>query len=98
MCTRSVPLLELAYLCKKTYHAELTTGQKFNSPEGISKRAMATIDFYKGIKVRSPINRAFCSIPKGSFNRICLRAPGEGLAKMDGHTKLTIDVSVDRVR
>ncbi|KAL1969481.1 hypothetical protein VTN77DRAFT_8919 [Rasamsonia byssochlamydoides] len=27
--------------------------------EGISKRAIATIDFYKGEKVRSPINRAF---------------------------------------
>ncbi|KAI9842915.1 MAG: Transketolase [Sclerophora amabilis] len=29
------------------------------TPEGISKRAIATIDFYKGHKVRSPINRAF---------------------------------------
>ncbi|KAI9754942.1 MAG: hypothetical protein M4579_004478 [Chaenotheca gracillima] len=29
------------------------------TPEGISKRAVATIDFYKGVKVRSPINRAF---------------------------------------
>ncbi|MCJ1465559.1 Transketolase [Pseudocyphellaria aurata] len=29
------------------------------TPEGISKRAVATIDFYKGHKVRSPINRAF---------------------------------------
>ncbi|KAK2821803.1 Transketolase [Arthroderma sp. PD_2] len=29
------------------------------TPEGISKRAIATIDFYKGVKVRSPINRAF---------------------------------------
>lgn len=29
------------------------------TPEGITKRAMATIDFYKGHKVRSPINRAF---------------------------------------
>ncbi|PGH13966.1 transketolase [Polytolypa hystricis UAMH7299] len=29
------------------------------TPEGISKRAIATIDFYKGYKVRSPINRAF---------------------------------------
>ncbi|KAI9804522.1 MAG: hypothetical protein M1825_001421 [Sarcosagium campestre] len=29
------------------------------TPEGISKRAVATVDFYKGINVRSPINRAF---------------------------------------
>ncbi|KAK4861557.1 hypothetical protein LT330_003592 [Penicillium expansum] len=29
------------------------------TPEGISKRALATIDFYKGVPVRSPINRAF---------------------------------------
>lgn len=29
------------------------------TPEGIAKRAKATVDFYKGIKVRSPINRAF---------------------------------------
>lgn len=34
--------------------------QKFEfTPEGISKRAVATVDFYKGAKVRSPINRAF---------------------------------------
>ena len=34
--------------------------QKFEmTPEGISKRAVATVDFYKGTKVRSPINRAF---------------------------------------
>ncbi|EER27073.1 Transketolase [Coccidioides posadasii str. Silveira] len=32
------------------------------TPEGISKRALATIDFYKGYKVRSPINRAFKQI------------------------------------
>ncbi|KAL1960395.1 hypothetical protein VTO42DRAFT_7694 [Malbranchea cinnamomea] len=32
------------------------------TPEGISKRALATIDFYKGHKVRSPINRAFKQI------------------------------------
>ncbi|KAF7162020.1 hypothetical protein CNMCM5623_007391 [Aspergillus felis] len=29
------------------------------TPEGISKRALATIDFYKGQPVRSPVNRAF---------------------------------------
>ncbi|MCJ1418464.1 Transketolase [Xylographa parallela] len=29
------------------------------TPEGISKRAVATVDFYKGSKVRSPIDRAF---------------------------------------
>ncbi|KAI9819712.1 MAG: Transketolase [Thelocarpon impressellum] len=29
------------------------------TPEGISKRAVATVDFYKGVSVRSPINRAF---------------------------------------
>ncbi|KAJ5901897.1 Transketolase C-terminal/Pyruvate-ferredoxin oxidoreductase domain II [Penicillium taxi] len=29
------------------------------TPEGISKRALATINFWKGIPVRSPINRAF---------------------------------------
>ncbi|KAI2451543.1 Transketolase, partial [Ophidiomyces ophidiicola] len=32
------------------------------TPEGITKRALATIDFYKGHKVRSPINRAFQQI------------------------------------
>ncbi|KAJ5904364.1 hypothetical protein N7504_006747 [Penicillium tannophilum] len=32
------------------------------TPEGISKRAIATIDFYKGHNVRSPINRAFQQI------------------------------------
>ncbi|OQD78585.1 hypothetical protein PENDEC_c001G01804 [Penicillium decumbens] len=32
------------------------------TPEGISKRAIATIDFYKGHKVRSPVNRAFQQI------------------------------------
>lgn len=38
----------------------LTMNQKFEfTPEGISKRAVATIDFYKGMKPRSPINRAF---------------------------------------
>lgn len=34
--------------------------QKFEfTPEGIAKRAKATVDFYKDIKVRSPLNRAF---------------------------------------
>ncbi|OKL63945.1 Transketolase [Talaromyces atroroseus] len=34
--------------------------EKFEiTPEGISKRALATIDFYRGVKPRSPINRAF---------------------------------------
>jgi transketolase len=38
----------------------LTTSQKFEfTPEGIAKRAKATVDFYKGLKPRSPINRAF---------------------------------------
>ncbi|KAI1929832.1 Transketolase [Ophidiomyces ophidiicola] len=32
------------------------------TPEGITKRAIVTIDFYKGHKVRSPINRAFQQI------------------------------------
>ncbi|KAJ5314373.1 Prohibitin-1 [Penicillium atrosanguineum] len=32
------------------------------TPEGISKRAIATIDFYKGHNVRSPVNRAFQQI------------------------------------
>lgn len=37
--------------------------QKFEfTPEGISKRALATVDFYKGTPVRSPINRAFQQI------------------------------------
>ncbi|OJJ80876.1 transketolase tktA [Aspergillus glaucus CBS 516.65] len=37
--------------------------EKFEfTPEGISKRALATIDFYKGHSVRSPINRAFQQI------------------------------------
>ncbi|KIW64373.1 transketolase [Phialophora macrospora] len=29
------------------------------TPEGIAKRAVATVDFYKGLKPRSPVNRAF---------------------------------------
>ncbi|OKP06440.1 hypothetical protein PENSUB_6430 [Penicillium subrubescens] len=32
------------------------------TPEGIAKRAVATIEFYKGHTVRSPINRAFQQI------------------------------------
>lgn len=32
------------------------------TPEGISKRATATIEFYKGQPVRSPVNRAFQQI------------------------------------
>lgn len=37
--------------------------QKFEfTPEGISKRAKQTIDFYKGINPRSPVNRAFQQI------------------------------------
>ncbi len=39
----------------------LTSFQKFEfTPEGISKRAVATVDFYKGVpNLRSPVNRAF---------------------------------------
>ena len=38
----------------------LTLSQKFEfTTEGVSKRAVATVDFYKGSKVRSPVNRAF---------------------------------------
>ena len=34
--------------------------QKFEfTPEGVAKRALATVDFYKGVKPRSPVNRAF---------------------------------------
>jgi transketolase len=34
--------------------------QKFEfTPEGIAKRAAKTVEFYKGLKPRSPINRAF---------------------------------------
>ncbi|KAJ6116886.1 hypothetical protein N7512_006611 [Penicillium capsulatum] len=37
--------------------------EKFEfTPAGISKRAVATIDFYKGTPVRSPVNRAFQQI------------------------------------
>ena len=38
--------------------------QKFEfTPEGISKRAVATVDFYKEVKpLRSPINRAFTQL------------------------------------
>ncbi|KAK5725051.1 Transketolase [Elasticomyces elasticus] len=32
------------------------------TPEGISKRATATVEFYKGQPVRSPVNRAFQQI------------------------------------
>ena len=35
--------------------------QKFEfTPEGVAKRATATVDFYKDVKpLRSPLNRAF---------------------------------------
>jgi len=38
--------------------------QKFQfTPEGVVKRALATIDFWKEVKpVRSPINRAFTNL------------------------------------
>jgi len=38
--------------------------QKFEfTPEGISKRANATIDFWKEVKpLRSPVNRAFTQL------------------------------------
>jgi transketolase len=33
------------------------------TPEGIAKRAVATVDFYKDVKpIRSPINRAFTQL------------------------------------
>ncbi|CAP72862.1 uncharacterized protein PODANS_2_2940 [Podospora anserina S mat+] len=32
------------------------------TPEGVAKRALQTIDFWKGVPVRSPINRAFQQI------------------------------------
>ncbi|KAI9830872.1 MAG: Transketolase [Phylliscum demangeonii] len=32
------------------------------TPEGVTKRALATIDFYKDVKVRSPVNRAFTQL------------------------------------
>jgi hypothetical protein len=40
---------------------KLTCEQKFEfTPEGITKRAVATIEFYKDVKpLRSPLNRAF---------------------------------------
>lgn len=47
-------------MCLESVNLIADTNQKFEfTPEGISKRAVATIDFYKGHKVRSPINRAF---------------------------------------
>jgi len=37
--------------------------EKFEfTPEGIAKRANLTVDFYKGAKLRSPINRAFLQL------------------------------------
>ena len=37
--------------------------QKFEfTPEGIAKRGVATVEFYKGTKPRSPINRAFTQL------------------------------------
>jgi len=38
--------------------------QKFEfTPEGIAKRAVATVEFYKDVKpLRSPINRAFLQL------------------------------------
>jgi len=32
------------------------------TPEGVAKRAVATVDFYKGTKVRSTVNRAFVQL------------------------------------
>ena len=33
------------------------------TPEGVAKRAIATVDFYKDVKpLRSPINRAFTQL------------------------------------
>lgn len=47
-------------MCPKSVSSVADTNQKFEfTPEGISKRAVATVEFYKGHKVRSPINRAF---------------------------------------
>ena len=41
----------------------LTKLQKFEfTPEGIAKRAKQTIEFYKGVNPRSPVNRAFQQI------------------------------------
>lgn len=41
----------------------LTFSQKFEfTPEGIAKRAKTTVEYYKGTKVRSPINRAFMQL------------------------------------
>ncbi len=61
-----IPLLYIFRACfqyfssKASWLMGFNTTQKFEfTPEGISKRALATIDFYKGHKVRSPINRAF---------------------------------------
>jgi transketolase len=38
--------------------------QKFEfTPEGVTKRALATIDFWKDVKpIRSPLNRAFTQL------------------------------------
>jgi len=42
----------------------LTAPQKFEfTPEGIAKRALATIDYWKDVKpLRSPVNRAFTNL------------------------------------
>lgn len=60
-----VSLLLLCLLCffVTALTIILSTRQKFEfTAEGISKRATATIDFYKGTKPRSPINRAFTQL------------------------------------
>jgi transketolase len=40
------------------------TKQRFEfTPEGIAKRAAATVDFWKDVKpIRSPVNRAFTQL------------------------------------
>ena len=54
--------------------AILTYLQKFEfTPEGIAKRAKATVDFYKGTKPRSPVNRAFQQLILSVAHAISMR-------------------------
>lgn len=61
MCTRYA--LAISILKRREQNTDWRL-QKFEfTPEGISKRAVATIDFYKEVKpLRSPINRAFLQL------------------------------------
>ena len=60
----SLPLIEYQESSIDLFHYEWNVYKKFEfTPEGIAKRAKATIDFWKGVTpIRSPLNRAFTQL------------------------------------